>query len=73
MVSSCERRFAGPGVIRDSMSVIAQGCRRSAARVEIDLALSTVRQFDRSAGSSISANTRSTMPSRMSSLFRTWR
>jgi hypothetical protein len=39
------------------MSAIAQGCRRRAARVEIDWARSTVRQFERSAGSSISAKT----------------
>jgi len=42
-----------------------------AARVEIDRARSAARQLERSAGSSISANTRSTIPSRMSSLFRT--
>jgi hypothetical protein len=72
MASWC-RRLAGPGLSRPSIRPTAQRWRLSASRTEIARLRIAVRQSTSAAdGTSISLNTRSTRPSRMSSLFATW-
>src|SRR4051794_32065811 len=71
ITASCWRRVTAPGVVRDSMSPTAQRWRASAARIEIARCRSDFFQSS-PLGSSISAKTRSTMPSSRASLPATW-
>ena len=72
MTASWCRRVAGPGVRRDSISPMAQGCRVMTVRIEIARCRMATFQSRSWAGSSISLNTASIMPSRRSSLLETW-
>src|SRR4051794_11103308 len=71
ITASCWRRVTAPGVVRDSMSPTAQRWRASAARIEIARCRSAFFQSP-PAGRSISAKTRSTIPSSRASLPATW-
>ena len=71
MTASWWRSVAGPGLVRDSSSAIAQGWRRSTRRAEFARRRISARQSPPAVGSSISLKTRSTMPSRISSLLAT--
>ena len=72
MLASWCRRVAGPGEVRDSSSPIAQGWRRQHRRAELARLRISARHSPSYDGSSISLNTMSTMPSRISSLLATW-
>ena len=66
------RSVAGPGEVRDSIRPIAHRCRARTARTDIARWRMALFQPPAADGSSISANTRSIMPSRRSSLLVTW-
>ena len=70
-VASCRPSDAAPGAVRFSISAIAHGCRRSASRAEPIRREISTRHAPVGSGSSISLNTRSTSPSRISSLLAT--
>ena len=66
------RSVAGPGEVRDCIRATAQGWRARACRAETARSRIAAFQSASAAGSSISLKTRSTMPSRSSSLLATW-
>ena len=71
MTASWWRSLAGPGEVRVDIRAMAQGWRDRASRAET--ARRRIAIFSRPpAGSSITAKTRSTMPSRSWSLLPTW-
>ena len=72
MTASWCRSVAGPGEVRVDIRAIAQGWRRSAWRADCARSRIAVFQSAPPAGRSISPKTRSTMPSRSSSLLATW-
>ena len=71
-IESTYRLHAGPGEVRDSSRPIAQGGRPRTSRADTARRRISVRHSPSTRGSSISANTRSTAPSRISSLPDTW-
>ena len=71
MNASWWRRVAGPGEVRACRSAIAHGWRRSTDRAEFARRRISARQSPPAVGSSISANTMSTIASRISSLLAT--
>src|SRR6478672_6861654 len=66
------RSVARPGVVRDSISPVAQGCRASTFRTEMARCRMAVRQSVSPDGRSISAKTPSIMASVRSPLLDTW-
>ena len=72
MTASWWRSVAGPGLVRDSISAIAQGCAPQHLPGRVARRRISARQSPSADGSSISLKTRSTMPSRISSLLATW-
>ena len=72
MTASWCRRVAGPGEVLVDIRLIAQGWRPSAWRADSARSRMAVLQSASTSGRSISAKTKSTMPSRSWSLLATW-
>ena len=69
---SSSRRVAGLGLVLDAIRLTAHGCRRRTCRVWCARWLTVCRHSADGSGSSISAATTSTRPSRISSFPATW-